>query len=172
MKNSKVIRIILSLMMVFCFLVGCSKEQQSKTKEVDEKFNASETSSVEHEEVELKDVGPKDDYIDLTKMSSTMVYAEVYNMMYLPENYEGTTVKMKGEFAVYEDTVVDKVYMACLISDALACCQQGIEFEVTGDLKFPEDFPEVGSEIIVEGVFTTYIENEYMYCHLTNAKLQ
>ena len=34
--------------------------------------------------------------VDLTKLSSTMVYSEVYNMMYTPDDYIGKTVKMKG----------------------------------------------------------------------------
>ena len=35
--------------------------------------------------------------VDLTKLSSSMVYSEVYNMMNEPEPYEGKMVKMQGQ---------------------------------------------------------------------------
>ena len=41
------------------------------------------------------DTAPVD--LDLTVLSSTMVYSEVYNMMNEPEPYEGKMVKMQGQ---------------------------------------------------------------------------
>lgn len=116
--------------------------------------------------------GTNEDHIDLTALSGTMVYSEVYNMMYYPENYIGKTVKMSGSYAVYHDESTGKYYHACIISDATACCTQGIEFELTDDYSYPEDYPEEGGEICVEGVFDTYMEGEYTYCILRNAKKQ
>lgn len=40
--------------------------------------------------------------IDLTKMSSTMVFTEVFNMLMSPEEYTNKTIKAKGNFQVYE----------------------------------------------------------------------
>ncbi len=77
--------------------------------------------------------------VDLTALSATMVYSEVYNMMYYPENYVGKTVKMKGIYIVYHDEDSDKYYHGCVISDVTACCSQGIEFELTDDYKYPAD---------------------------------
>ncbi len=109
--------------------------------------------------------------LDLTTMSSTLVYSEVYNMMCVPEEYQGRTIKMKGPFEVYVDEATGKHYYACIIQDATACCAQGLEFEPV-DLKvYPDDFPEIGTEICVVGEFDTYMEGEYMYCTLRNAKL-
>lgn len=109
--------------------------------------------------------------LDLTTMSSTLVYSEVYNMMCVPEEYQGRTIKMKGPFEVYVDEATGKYYYACIIQDATACCAQGLEFEPV-DLKvYPDDFPEIGTEICVVGEFDTYMEGEYMYCTLRNAKL-
>lgn len=56
--------------------------------------------------------------VDLTKLSSTMVYSEVYNMLYTPDDYIGKTVKMKGAFAYYEDPETKEQYFACIIADA------------------------------------------------------
>lgn len=110
--------------------------------------------------------------VDLTKLSSTMVYSEVYNMMTNPSDYMGKTVKMSGQFAVYHDEASDNYYFACLIADATACCQQGLEFVLAGDYKYPNDYPELGSEIAVVGEFSTYKEGDNQYCTLINASFQ
>ncbi|MCR5792054.1 MAG: hypothetical protein K6G65_02685 [Lachnospiraceae bacterium] len=110
--------------------------------------------------------------VDLTTLSSTMVYSEVYNMVMTPEDYIGKTVKMEGTFAVYENEENGKKYFACLISDATACCSQGIEFVLQGDAKYPEDYPKEGDNITVEGIFGTYDEEGTEYCQLENATLE
>lgn len=110
--------------------------------------------------------------VDLTQLSSTMVYAEVYNMMTTPEAYIGKTVKMDGTFAYYHDKTTDQYYFACLIQDATACCSQGIEFVLADDHTFPDDYPEAGTDICVIGIFDTYQEGSNTYCTLRNARLQ
>jgi hypothetical protein len=115
--------------------------------------------------------------VDLTKLSSTMVYAEVYNMITNPEKYIGKTVKMKGEFAIYYavdqngNPVSNAMYFACVVADATSCCSQGIEFVLSGDHTYPDDYPEMGSTITVSGEFQTYRENGYEYIHLINATM-
>ena len=109
--------------------------------------------------------------IDLTILSSTMVYAEVYDMMYYPENYVGKSVKMEGLYASAYDDASGKRYYACIIQDATACCSQGIEFEPEGDIAYPDDFPIEGENVCVTGTFDTYTEGEQTYCTLRNARL-
>ncbi len=109
--------------------------------------------------------------VDLTALSSTMVYSEVYNMMVSPEQYIGKTVKMDGLFAYYHDESTGNYYFACIIQDATACCAQGIEFVLTEDYVYPDDYPEVDEEICVVGVFDTYQDGDYTYCTLRKAKL-
>ena len=116
--------------------------------------------------------------VDLTTLSSTMVYSEVYNMLY--ENtadYIGKTVKMKGAFGVAQ-VVVDgeqqpePAAYACVIADATACCTQGIEFVLSGEHTYPQDYPELGEEITVVGTFETYEADGIPGIHLVNATLQ
>lgn len=109
--------------------------------------------------------------VDLTTLSSTMVYSEVYNMMVSPKDYVGKTVKMNGSFSTYYDEITDAYYFACIIQDATACCAQGIEFVLAGNYSYPNDYPEEDSEICVIGVFDTYKEGDCTYCTLRNAKL-
>ena len=109
--------------------------------------------------------------VDLTTLSSTMVYSEVYNMMYEPDRYVGKRIKMDGQFAVYEDPNTGAVYTACIIMDATACCSQGLEFVLAGEKTYPDDYPELGSEITVTGIFQLYDENGTTYCHLVDAEM-
>ncbi len=108
--------------------------------------------------------------VDLTKLSKTMVYAEVYHMVSKPEDYVGKIVKVKGVLAVAQDEDTGTYYTAVLIADAAACCQQGLEFEWTGH-KYPKDFPKVGSKISLTGKFTTYEENGMTYIRIVTDKL-
>lgn len=110
--------------------------------------------------------------VDLTKLSSTMVYSEVYNTMVSPDNYTGKTLKMNGAFAYYEDSETKKQYFACIIADATACCSQGLEFILTGDHTYPNDCPELGSEIMVTGTFEIYTESGFQYCRLKDATIE
>ena len=107
--------------------------------------------------------------IDMTEMNSTMVYSQVYDMLQSPDDYLGKTVKMSGAFAVYEGDA--RNYYACIIADATACCSQGIEFVMDGDLKYPEDYPALNAQITVSGVFDTYYEGATRYVQLIHATM-
>ena len=109
--------------------------------------------------------------VDLTALSSTMVYSEVYNMMVTPEKYVGKTVKMSGSFATFINEEDGRYIFGCIITDATACCAQGIEFELTSDYKYPDDYPKDGDTICVTGTFGTYQEGQFTYCTLRNARL-
>ena len=115
--------------------------------------------------------------VDLTVLSSTMVYSEVYNMLYNdPAHYLGKTVKARGTFSIYQlvtDGVLqpDPVAYACIIADAAACCAEGMEFVLKDNLAYPDDYPEPGAEITVVGEFQAYEENGMTGYHLINARL-
>lgn len=137
---------------------------ESQETQTPEPSSEPETTSIPADSADGVDV-------DLTALSSTMVYSEVYNMMVSPEQYIGKTVKMDGLFAYYHDEATGNYYFACIIQDATACCAQGIEFVLTEDYVYPDDYPEVDEEICVVGVFDTYQEGDYTYCTLRKAKL-
>lgn len=136
--------------------------------EVGEKTEVPEPSESIAEEPAVNEDVPD---VDLTQLSSTMVYSEVYNMMCYPENYIGKSVKMNGSYTSFYDEATDKHYSACIIMDATACCAQGIEFELTDDFVYPQDYPNEGDPICVVGTFETYNEGENRYCTLKNATI-
>lgn len=92
--------------------------------------------------------------LDLTQMSSTMIYSTVFDMLIMPDEYVDKKIKVKGNFEVFENADSNERYFAVLIPDATACCQQGIEFIWLGEHSYPQDFPEVGQEITVSGTYT------------------
>lgn len=108
--------------------------------------------------------------VDLTQLSSTLVYAEVYNMATKPQDYVGKTVRMRGNL-VYQvlNGQPSPDYMACLISDATACCAQGIEFVLGQPL---EEYPELGSMVTVTGVLTSYESSGNTFLRLKEATLE
>lgn len=123
---------------------------------------------------EQKQTGTDEIDVDLTQLSSTMVYSEVYAMVYEPQAYLGKTVKMKGLFTAFEGDA-GKVYFNCIVQDATACCAQGLEFELSDRYVYPDDYPQPGEEITVQGTFDMYEEehdgNSYYYLVLRNAEL-
>lgn len=112
-------------------------------------------------------VDPSGVDVDLTTFSATMVYAEVYNMMFEPENYVDKIIRMNGTYSVFLDESTGKTYHACIIKDATACCAQGIEFELTDE----NSYPETEQEVCVTGRFDLYHEGGYTYCILRDATL-
>ena len=110
--------------------------------------------------------------IDLTRLDSNIVYAQVFDMLNEPDKYIGKKVRANGSFAYTTDPSTGGEYFAVFIADAAACCQQGMEFVLTGTHKYPDDYPKVGDSITVEGEFNTYTENGWQYCQLKDATLQ
>ena len=49
--------------------------------------------------------------IDLSRMSATMVYSMVYQMVTEPQKFIGKRIKMKGSFSSYYDEAVDRRFI-------------------------------------------------------------
>ena len=153
-----------------------NEETQTSDTEADSENNVSEA-----EEASSDDGLPSPDKsgangvdYDLTQMGSDMVYATVYQMMVSPEQYEGKTFRIEGNFyaTYYEPTA--KYYFYCIIQDATACCAQGLEFVWDdGSHIYPDEYPADNAKVVVEGTFETYQEegDTNLYCRLKDAKL-
>ena len=147
-------------------------DDKSKTKDTeDSKDKDSNKKSGKKKDSSSKKSESKTIDVDLTTLSSTMVYSEVFSMMSVPQEYVGKRIKMKGLFAYYKDTQTNKDYYACIIQDATACCAQGIEFELEGNHKYPRDYPRIDEEFCVQGVFDEYEENGFKFYRLAHAEM-
>ncbi|MCR4759662.1 MAG: hypothetical protein K5705_05245 [Oscillospiraceae bacterium] len=155
-------------------LTGCGN-----TQKIDDLIAAQETpaaaapdSSVPEPVVPVPDASNGEYDIDLTELDSNMVYAQVYDMAFGETDYSGKLVRAKGTFDYYLDSQTNQEYFAVLISDAAACCAQGIEFVLAGEHTYPDDYPEPGSEIVIHGVFNTYEDNTGAYVQLRDAVIE
>lgn len=109
--------------------------------------------------------------LDLSVLSGTVVYSQVYDMVMEPEQYLGRVVRVKGSLSYFQDPDTLKEYFAVVIADATACCAQGIEFVWNGR-RYPEDYPPLDTELTVTGVFNTYEENGLTYLQLADAEVE
>ena len=151
------------------------KEEQKKTeestKEDNQKNDQQNTDKQTPESVQGSVNAPEAAVdVDLSVMDSDMIYATVYQMMSDPEQYVGKTFRIEGKFYVTYDEMTKNQYYYCVIKDATECCAQGLEF-VWGDGShiYPDEYPTDGTEVIVDGTFELYMENDSRYCRLANA---
>ena len=111
--------------------------------------------------------------LDLTKMSATMIYTTVFDMLIMPEEYQNKNIKVSGFFYVFVNELIGEKYFAVIIPDATQCCQQGLEFIWMGDHNYPQDYPEIGQEIEITGRYQiTENEEGVTYTYLKVSNLQ
>lgn len=151
------------------------KEEQKKTeestKEDTQKNDQQNTDTQTPESVQGSVNAPEASVdVDLSVMDSDMIYATVYQMMSDPEQYVGKTFRIEGKFYVTYDEMTKNQYYYCVIKDATECCAQGLEF-VWGDGShiYLDEYPTDGTEVVVDGTFELYMENDSRYCRLANA---
>ena len=149
----------LSLILLLCLIIvstaSCASNDAAKPDNSNPKMQNNPVG-------EIKNVD-----VDLTKLSSTMVFAEVYSIMTNPYDYIGKSIKMSGVYTseYWNDTGVNYHYV--VIQDATGCCPQGIEFVWNGEHSYPDDYPEKQTEIEVMGIFGSYDELGRTYYYLT-----
>ena len=76
-----------------------SETEAADSKPGKDKKNSTETSEEKAEEPAI----PENIDVDLTLLSSTMVFSEVSNILSNPPDYAGKTIKMRGIYNCYED---------------------------------------------------------------------
>lgn len=105
--------------------------------------------------------------VDLTDMSATMVYSEVFDMVNKPDEYIGKTIKMHGNIFMNFDEKEERIRCYCIIADATKCCQQGLEFVLK---KEPDKYPEADSEVTVVGTADKFKYEDGTSCIIKDAE--
>lgn len=143
----KMKKLILMLLILVTVISGCADKNENGNQNV-----LSNTEGID---------------IDLTLLSSIMVYSEVYNMVYTPDDYIGKTIKVSGTYSAsyYDET--DMYYHFVIVDDATECCQSGLEFVWNGNHVYPSDYPNEGDTIEIIGVYGSYDELGYTYFYLS-----
>ena len=169
---------------LFCclFITGCSQrnfteeaiQRQIATTSISETSSEISKTTTERTPISTESVAETNtgELVDLTILSSTMVYSEVFNMINDSDSYIGNTIRATGNFSYYQDPTTKKEYFAIIVQDALGCCAQGIEFVLQGEHCYPQDYPELESEITIEGTFSTYTDDTGTYIQLQDAVLE
>ncbi|MCP1102351.1 uncharacterized membrane protein YcgQ (UPF0703/DUF1980 family) [Aequitasia blattaphilus] len=134
-------------LIILCFLflfslIGCKK--------------AEEPTDIEKE---ISTDSSENEVIDLTVLNSTMVYAEVFNIVSNPDDYLGKTIVMEGLHYTNHIDETNTTYHFVVIQDATSCCQQGLEFIYNDDTSYPQD----GTPVEVSGTFEKYTEGEDVF---------
>lgn len=111
--------------------------------------------------------------VDLTVISSTMVYAEVFNIVGDPYSYLGKRIKVRGTFDAYYWDETDRTYSYVVISDATACCQSGLEFTWdNSDNTYPDGYPNKNQEFEIIGTYQSYVEQGHSYYYIAADELK
>ena len=110
--------------------------------------------------------------LDLTKMSATMIYSTIFNMLIMPEDYINKTIKVTGWFETATNPQTGEIYYAVVVPDATACCQEGLEFVWPGEHSYPADFPEVGANITITGLYKVIETDGITYTYLEASSVE
>ena len=175
MKRILTVFIICAVLLVSLAACGEKSDEQppqpAKTEDVTNETSGSVTEPAGTEPAEEppvtgKVVNTSDIDVDLTKLNSTMVYSEVYSMVNEPDEFLGKTIKVQGAFNASYFDQTGKYYYFIVISDATACCAQGLEFIWSGDHAYPQDYPENGTTVEIVGTFGQYDELGVTYNYI------
>ena len=166
----------MTLLFLMLILTACNKKTVTETSkntvvEPVETHNDGESVKNRAERVGLGLSSKKID-LDLTKMSATMIYSTIFDMLIMPEDYIDKNIKLKGWFETYTDPYTNELYYAVIVPDATACCQQGIEFVWPGDHTYPADFPNPGEDITVTGIYKIIESNGISYNYIEASSVE
>lgn len=156
--NSKTVKLIAALLI--SLLVGGSFSACGTEPATSEKSSPEKKTSAENKMT-----------IDLTSLTSTMAYSRLFAIMAEPEDYDGGTLIMEGQFLPMKEK--GKMRYFCVVTDEAGCCAQAIEMIPAKDLKYPDDYPKEQDDISVKGVFTVNSEGSKgdKSCLLKNAEV-
>jgi hypothetical protein len=164
------------ILLISLTLLSCKAKDKTDTAGLQAAAEAKKTVASENTVVEPVETtathAPSKVDLDLTKMSATMIYSTMFDMLVMPEDYVEKNIKVSGWFETYTDPQTSELYYAVVVPDATACCQQGLEFVWKGEHKYPEDFPEVGADITVTGLYKLIENDGITYNYLEASKVE
>ena len=150
----KYLPILLFVSLICAFVAYCSTEDVSQAEGNDPKRR--ESSSAEIKSID----------VDLTALSSTMAYAELFNILTKSDSYLGKTIKMRGSYYASLSDRTNQYYHLVIIGDVTACCEMGLEFVWNGEHTYPDDYPKENTRIEVVGVFKSDKELDQTHYYL------
>lgn len=160
-KMKKIMGIVFCLAFILIFF-GFKKWEKKKIR-ADEAESVSEFTELQQERRDDEKVD-----IDLSSLSSTMVFAQIFNIVIEPEKYNGKKIRMKGVVSIFNDAERKNSFYACIVKDATACCSQGFDFVLSEEAALG-GYPVDGKEITLTGTFRELMEGDISHYMITEA---
>ncbi len=157
----KKIYLVLVLLMMLGLLPGCATSGTGVSPQAPKSGNPANSAT------QAPGTGPvqlnEPPHIDLTRLSNTMAYAQLYDMVMAPERHQGITLRVHGSYYGFQSQETGKITHLITVRDNVGCCEMGMEFQITGDLIWPDQFPQNNSMIELTGIISSisYGENKY-----------
>lgn len=176
----KITMTMLSFILILSVMSGCNDNSAAKadtektatTSSAETKEKSAVTVSDTDESAETKtdeqSIADGKVDLDLTDLSTTMLYSEVFNIVNDPDKYRSQTIRMTGYCSYYYNSLSKEMVYSCLIPDAAACCSQGIQFQLEDGYEYPEQ----GEKITITGTFDTYEIEPFSYPVIKNSRLE
>ncbi len=160
---------ITALTMIMCLLMSsCASEQDVQGSSVDQdSISVSDDYTVTVKDADGNDVNispenttlDSDVDFDFLQMSSTVIYAQVFDLMMNYDDYVGNTFRMNGTFYESLDLEGIPIYFI-IINDATGCCPQGLELKFSDDMEIPK--PDSNITVVASVDVFDYKGEEYV----------
>jgi len=182
MMKMRIICILLSMLLLVLFAIGCTDQAASKTNGLEADSGDSTTIAADDPNADGSFSGvtveppsvtgrespatkePVD--VDLTLLGATMLSAEISNMIMNSQNYLGKTVRVSGLYSSFFYAQAERYIHYVITKDGDECCQEGIEIILTGGRTSASDYPAQRIPIEIVGVFCSYEELGMVYFRL------
>ncbi len=105
---------------------------------------------------------------NLTEMSATIVYSQIFDLVSNPSEYTDARFIIKGEMVESEDAETGEKFYAIIIADATACCAQGLEVFFPEEIPVPEELP---ATVTIQGTIGTQTVGDIEFAHVNIEEL-
>lgn len=105
--------------------------------------------------------------IDLSVCNRGMTYAQMIQVCRTPEEYNGKLFRLKGKFNYSQTQELARI----IFSDNTGCCEIAMVFIPAQPLIYPDDYPQLYSDIMITARLAAGQEDPDMPCCFTDAVL-
>ncbi len=157
----KAIKLILPVIIPI-MLVSCSSEKLPSPEESTaegQSFSVGQSVSYDESDIDT----------DLSALDANMAYAALVDISSSAYDHEGEIIRITGQFNWYTDEATGEKQYGCVVSDAAACCTQGIYFVPADSKIIPEDVFGENQQITVTGKFDVAQGSNYEYYRLADS---
>ncbi len=106
--------------------------------------------------------------MELSDLNRGMTYAQMIQVCHAPEDYEGQTFRVRGQFNYSETQEVAWI----IFVDNTGCCELAMKFSLASPLLYPDDYPPLYSEIVITAQLVIDPENPDIPCRFADALIE